>query len=98
VNYWNVGDCELAKADIKFVGGVGTFDGYVGTKFTHNKDIWRFRLRLAAPGGPTKFDQTWNGPEMSEKDNPRFHHWYFRFSYDAALDFGPLQGFAESCC
>jgi hypothetical protein len=103
---WGLGDCELRNVKIDFpVGtGIGTFKGEVGTHFTHHEDVWHFRLELFT-GEPAKeaeqavlFDQSWDGPQMSERDQPLFHPWQFQFSISPAIDLGKVYARATSCC
>jgi hypothetical protein len=104
IDDWILGDCELKNVDISFQGDRGVFKGQVCTHFTHEKDVWHFRLKLFT-GNPeipssqkVRFDQTWIGPQMSEKDNPLFHPWYVKFTFDPSINLGSLYGQAISCC
>jgi hypothetical protein len=100
---WSLGDCVLSGCVIKFGNGFGTFDAKVRTNFTHDKDIWHFRLQLfnGTPDPKSwvlKFDRSWDGPQMSEHDNPRDHPWHENFTYDRSLDAKPVIAVATSCC
>jgi hypothetical protein len=103
---WQLGYCELRNVVIDFPpgAGIGRFRGEVGTHFTHNRDVWHFRMQLFT-GNPSSehdqvvlFDQTWDGPAMSELDQPLFHPWQFQFSIDPAIDLGKVYWRATSCC
>jgi hypothetical protein len=106
IHDWGLGDCELRNVLIEFPlgAGIGKFRGDVGTHFTHREAVWQFRLELFT-GNPSVqqeqvvlFDQTWDGPEMSELDKPLFHPWQFQFSISPAIDLGKVYGRATSCC
>jgi hypothetical protein len=103
---WGIGDCELRNVTIDFPlgGGIGTFQGEVATHFTHHRDVWHFRLELFT-GNPSEvgkqvvlFDQSWDGPEMSEQDNPLFHPWHYQFSISPGINLGQVYARATSCC
>jgi len=83
---WHLGDCELKDATITIRSdGSATFDSQVCTHFTHSKDVWHLYLDVGpyvnSPGTLGTFQ--WDGPQMSEQDNPLFHHWKIDFRIDA---------------
>jgi hypothetical protein len=104
VDNWRLGDCELKNALITFRKHRGVFTAQVCTHFTHTKDVWHFRIQLFT-GNPTdkntqsiRFDKSWDGPEMSELDNPLFHAWREEFTIDPSINLGKVWLRAISCC
>jgi hypothetical protein len=104
VEDWKLGDCELQNALISIQGGKGVFTAQVCTHHTTTKDVWHFRIQLFA-GNPAdknaqliRFDKSWDGPEMSQKDDPLFHAWREEFSIDPSIDLGRVWLKAISCC
>lgn len=106
VDNWKLGDCELKNAVISFRDREhkGVFTAQVCTHFTHTKDVWHFRIQLFTGSFNDKaaqlirFDKSWDGPKMSELDNPLFHPWREEFTYDPSIDLGKVWLRAISCC
>ncbi len=98
---WHLGDCELKNATITIRSdGSGTFDSQVCTHFTHSKDVWHLHLDIGpyvnAPGTLGTFQ--WDGPRMSERDNPLFHAWKVDFRIDAGSFKLMHNARVTSCC
>ena len=101
---WKLGDCELKNFYVSLQGDRGSFGAQVCTHFTHHKDVWHLRMQFvtgseALPSSQhVVFDRSWDGPQMSEKDDPLFHPWQETFSIDPAMDKGKIYVRAISCC
>jgi hypothetical protein len=82
---WKLGDCELRQASLRISGNFLIFNGQVATHFTHTKDVWHIHLLLFTRNNtdPSKkiilLDKSFDGPQMSELDEPLFHTWAARF-------------------
>ena len=86
-----LGDCEMKTMRLQLgSNGEGYFTTQVGTHFTHGKDVWHLRIQILSPSRANAsqfiswFDQTFDGPQMSEKDNPLFHDWAIVFKFPSA--------------
>jgi hypothetical protein len=99
-----LGDCELRDLIISLQGSRGFFEGKVCTHFTHTKDVWHLRLQFVtgseaiASSQHVVFDRSWDGPQMSEQDDPLFHPWHETFPTDPAMDKGKIYARITSCC
>jgi len=82
--------------------GTGYFACHVKTNFTHTKDVWHMHASLGGAtyqdGQHPYADFAWNGPSMSERDNPQFHVWREEFVYDPHDFHQIVIAYLRSCC
>lgn len=95
--------CDIKARGDSIIWGKQTTDACLGV-LRPIKDVWHFRLELFT-GNPSEvgkqvvlFDQSWDGPEMSEQDNPLFHPWHYQFSISPGINLGQVYARATSCC
>jgi hypothetical protein len=55
---------------IFYDNGMAEFKSQVMTTFTHTKDVWHQRFVVTLSNGTSPLQWSFDGPEMSEQDNP----------------------------
>ena len=98
---WHEGDCEMQGASLTLQSnGTGVFQSQVCTHFTHSKDIWHFYVELAVDQNSSKLltSYSWDGPKMSEQDQPLYHPWKANFRIPTGVFASARYARATSCC